>query len=81
MSDDTYAGTFAKTFHNAFVDGLRVGLLNDTTPIEEVVEALGLPDDVAALPGVRTLGDLKVALERGDVPKELAAEVKKALKA
>ena len=55
--------------------------LNDTTSITDVVKALKLADELAAIPGIRTLGDLKVAIERGDIePKELAQAVKKALK-
>lgn len=57
--------------------------MNDTTPIGEVVECLGLsPEDGAAvlsLVAVRTLGDLRVVLERGEVEKTLAAKLKKAL--
>ena len=57
--------------------------MNDTTPIQEALKALPLtPDEraaVVALPGVRTLGDLVVVLERGDVPKELAAKIRKVL--
>ena len=56
--------------------------LNDTTAIADVVKALKLADELAALPGIRNLGDLRAALERGDIaPKELAQAVKKALKA
>lgn len=54
-------------------------VLNDTTPIQEAVEALGLPEEVLTLPAVRTLGDLRVVLERGEVEKVLAQKIKKAL--
>ena len=36
-----------------------------STPIDEALVALGLPD--AAWPGVRTLGDLLAVIERGAV--------------
>ena len=32
-----------------------------------------------ALPGIRTLGDLLVALERGDIPKDVATKLRKVL--
>jgi hypothetical protein len=57
--------------------------MNDTTPIEEAAQALGLSEEdsaaVLSLVGVRTLGDLRVVLERGEVEKALAATLKKAL--
>lgn len=34
---------------------------------------------LASLPGVRTLGDLRVVIDRGEVDKALAAKLKKAL--
>ena len=36
-----------------------------STPIDEALTALGLPD--TAWPGVRTLGDLLAVIARGDV--------------
>lgn len=42
------------------------------------------PDDraaICALVGVRTAGDLRTVLERGDVPKDLAKKIERALKA
>lgn len=57
---------------------------NDTTPIGVACDDLKLDKEtrlaVLSLIGVRTLGDLRVVLERGEVPKELAAAVKKALR-
>lgn len=62
----------------------HVYMINDTTPIGEACDALGLSADdraaVLSLVAVRTLGDLRVVLERGEVPKELAAKLRKALK-
>ena len=40
-------------------------LLPPSTPIDEALTALGLPD--AVWPGVRTLGDLLVVIARGEV--------------
>lgn len=52
-------------------------------PITEAVKALSLSEDdravVLSLVGVRTLGDLRVILERGEVEKALAQKLKKAL--
>lgn len=53
--------------------------MNDTTPIGEVVKALALPADCLSLVGVRTLGDLKTVLERGEVEKGLAVTIGKVL--
>lgn len=54
-----------------------------TQPIDEAAKALKLGKEdseaVCALVGVRTLGDLLVVLERGEVDKALAAKLKKAL--
>ena len=58
--------------------------MNDTTPIAIAVDDLKLDKDerlaVISMIAVRTLGDLRVVLERGEVPKELAAKLKKVLK-
>lgn len=58
--------------------------VNDTTPIELAITALRLDAEdraaVLVLPGVRTLGDLRVVLDRGDAPKELAAKLRKVLR-
>lgn len=55
----------------------------DSTPIQDVVQVLNLDTDegeaVLSLSGVRTLGDLRVVIERGEVEKALAAKLKKAL--
>lgn len=57
--------------------------MNHGTPIDEAVKAMELSDTdsavILALPGVRTLGDLVVVLERGDVEAKLAARLRKAL--
>lgn len=57
--------------------------MNDTTPIADALAALDLsPDEraaVLALPAVRTLGDLRVVLERGEVEKGLAKKLGKVL--
>lgn len=57
--------------------------VNDTTPIELAITALRLDAEdraaVLTLPGVRTFGDLRVVLDRGDAPKELAVKLKKVL--
>lgn len=54
-----------------------------TQPIDEAAKALRLTKEdseaVCALVGVRTLGDLLVVLERGEVEKALAGRIKKAL--
>lgn len=51
--------------------------VNDTTPIMTALAVLDLTDDeklaVVALVGVRTLGDLRVVLERGDILDEAFA--------
>lgn len=58
--------------------------MNDTTPIREACDELRLSAEdraaVVSLIAVRTLGDLRVVLERGEVPKELAAKLRKVLK-
>ena len=58
--------------------------MNDTTAIQDALKELSLTADeraaCAALVGVRTLGDLKAVLERGEVGKELAAKLRKVLK-
>lgn len=45
--------------------------MNDTLPIMNALAVLDLTDDekltVVALPGVRTLGDLRTVIERGDI--------------
>lgn len=57
--------------------------MDDTTPIREACDELRLTAEerlaVIALVAVRTLGDLKVVLERGEVPKDLAAKLRKVL--
>ena len=54
-----------------------------TQPIDEAAKALKLGKEdsaaVCSLVGVRTLGDLLVVLERGEVDKALAGRIKKAL--
>lgn len=61
-----------------------MGEANDTTPIAEACDELRLGKEertaVLSLIAVRTLGDLRTVLERGEVPKELAAKLKKALR-
>lgn len=57
-------------------------LRDDGAPISVAAAMIATDDDydaILALPGVRTLGDLKTALDRGDVPDELAATIRKAL--
>lgn len=57
--------------------------MNDTTPIAEACDALGLDTAerlaVISLVGVRTLGDLRVVLERGEVEKALEKKLRKVL--
>lgn len=59
-------------------------MIPDSTPIEEAGQALKLSaadrETIVALPGVRTLGDLRAVLERGEVEKALAAKLKKTIK-
>ena len=58
--------------------------MNHGTPIDEALQALPLSDAereaCTALAGVRTLGDLLIVLERGEIESKLAAKLKKALK-
>lgn len=51
--------------------------MNDTTPINEALDALDLTADersaCQSLVGVRTLGDLRVVIERGNILDEALA--------
>lgn len=59
-------------------------IVDDTTPIGEAVDEMKLGKDdrlaVLSLIAVRTLGDLRIVLDRDEVPKELVQKLKKALK-
>lgn len=57
--------------------------MDDTTPIGEACDALGLSaadrTAILSLVGVRTLGDLRVVLDRGEVEKGLEKKLRKVL--
>jgi ADP-dependent phosphofructokinase/glucokinase len=76
-----------KTAHVVFGDmSAYIGTitLNHGTPITEAVQALGLNEAeraaVCSLPGVHTLGDLRIVLERKEIDDaKLAAKLGKVL--